>query len=115
MGGLNFCSLTPYIVLIVVEVVVLVLVVVFTLFVLATLIVEGGMPVDDTVAVPVPVLKVNVVETLCPFVLNNDIFDIGKVYTDDTIVALTPGTCADAATDVPNVDVAIALASEFDG
>ena len=115
MGGLNFCSLTPYIALVVAEVVVLVLVVVFTLFLLAILIVEGGMPVDDTVAVSVSVLKVNVIETLCPGVLYKDIFDIRKVYTNDIIVVLTPGTCVDAATDVPNVDVAIALASEFDG
>ncbi len=51
-----------------------------------------GMPIDEAVAVPVPVLlKVNIVETLCPGVLFNDILDIGKLYTVDKNVVLTPG------------------------
>ena len=51
-----------------------------------------GMPIDEAVAVPIPVLlKVNIVETLCPGVLFNDILDIGKLYTVCQNVILTPG------------------------
>ena len=111
IGGLYFCSFTPYIVLVTVDVdvVVFVFVIVFI----------PSITVDE--AAPVPVLfTVDIIDTLCKGVLFNNKLDIGKLIAA-SVVVLTPGTVinenkfpAHVVTDLPitDVDVVIALASD---